>query len=370
MNISRPFITRPIATTLLAVALVLAGLLGYRALPVASLPSVAFPTILVTTRLPGANADTISRLITAPLERQLGDIAGLAAMSSVSSYGMSAITLRFDLREPLATAAQAVQAAINAAAATLPPNIPYPPVYTEVNPADAPIAIIALTSRTAPLYALANAANTLIAPRLSEVSGVGRVRVQGGMKKAIRVNVDPQRLAAYGLSLEAVRTAIGNANQNGPKGGLEGRRQAFAIGASDQIHTARDFRDIVVASVGGAPVTLGDVGTVGSGLENSAVTTTYNGVPAVLLSIDREPGANIVRTVARVEASLKGLSQALPAGTKLSVVANRTIAIKASVADVELTLVTSVILVILVIFVFLPTWRAALVPAVALPLSL
>ncbi len=370
MNISRPFITRPIATTLLAVALVLGGLLGYRALPVASLPSVAFPTILVTTRLPGANADTISRLITAPLERQLGDIAGLAAMSSVSSYGVSAITLRFDLHEPLAAAAQAVQAAINAAAATLPPNIPYPPVYTEVNPADAPIAIIALTSRTAPLYALANAANTLIAPRLSEVSGVGRVRIQGGMKKAIRVHVNPQRLAAYGLSLEAVRAAIVNANQNGPKGGLEGRRQAFAIGASDQIHTARGFREIVVAAVGGAPVTLGDVGTVGAGLENSAVTTTYDGVPAVLLSIDREPGANIVRTVARVEARLKGLSRALPAGTKLSVVANRTIAIKASVTDVELTLITSVILVILVIFLFLPTWRAALVPAVALPLSL
>ncbi len=370
MNVSRPFITRPIATALLAVALVLGGLLGYRALPVASLPSVAFPTILVTTRLPGANAETISRLITAPLERQLGDIAGLAAMSSVSSYGTSAITLRFNLHEPLATAAQAVQAAINAAAATLPPNIPYPPVYTEINPADAPIAVIALTSHTAPLYALANVANTQIAPRLSEVSGVGRVRVQGGMKKAIRVHVDPARLAAYGLSLEAVRTAIANANQNGPKGSLQGRRQAFAIGASDQIHTVRGFRDIVVASAGGAPVTLGDVGTVEAGLENTAVTTSYNGVPAVLLSIDREPGANIVRTVARVEASLKGLSKALPAGTKLSVVANRTIAIKASVADVELTLVTSVILVILIIFIFLPTWRAALVPAVALPLSL
>ncbi len=370
MNISRPFITRPIATSLLAVALLLAGILGYRALPVASLPSVDFPTILVTTRLPGANADTVSRLITAPLERQFGDIAGLAAMNSVSSYGTSAITLRFTLHESLTAAAQAVQAAIDAAAATLPPNIPYPPVYAEINPADAPIAVLALTSHTVPLYALANIANTLIAPRLSEVSGVGRVRVQGDMKKAVRVLVDPARLAAYGLSLEAVRTAIVNANQNGPKGGFEGRRQAFAVGATDQVRDARGFRRIVIASVGGAPVTIGDVGSVAPGLENSAVVATFDGVPAVLLSIDREPGANIVRTVARVQATLKDLSRALPADTTLSIVANRTATIKASVADVELTLITSVVLVVLVIFVFLPTWRAALIPAVALPLSL
>ena len=370
MNISRPFITRPIATTLLAVALLLGGLLGYRALPVASLPSVAFPTILVTTRLPGANADTVSRLITAPLQHQFGDIAGLADMSSVSSYGTSAITLRFTLHEPLTTAAQAVQAAIDAAAATLPPNIPYPPVYSEINPADSPVLMLALTSRTVPLYALANVANTLITPRLSEVSGVGRVRVQGGMKKAVRVHIDPTRLAAYGLSLENVRTAIANANQNGPKGGFEGRRQAFAVGATDQLRTVRGFRRIVIASVGGAPVTLADVGSVVPGLENPAVATTFNGTPAVLLSIDREPGANIVHTVARVKAALKGLSKTLPAATKLSIVANRTATIKASVADVELTLVTAIVLVVLVIFVFLPTWRAALIPAVALPLSL
>jgi multidrug efflux pump len=370
VNISRPFITRPIATTLLAVALLLGGILGYRALPVASLPSVAFPTILVTTRLPGANADTVSRLITAPLQHQFGDIAGLANMSSVSSYGTSAITLRFTLQEPLTTAAQAVQAAIDAAAATLPPNIPYPPVYSEINPADSPVLMLALTSRTVPLYALANIANTLITPRLSEVSGVGRVRVQGGMKKAVRVHIDPTRLAAYGLSLENVRTAIANANQNGPKGGFEGRRQAFAVGATDQVRTIRGFRHIVIASVGGAPVTLADVGSVVPGLENPAVATTFNGTPAVLLSIDREPGANIVHTVARVKTALKDLSKTLPAATKLSIVANRTATIKASVADVELTLVTAIVLVVLVIFVFLPTWRAALIPAVALPLSL
>ncbi|WP_298138484.1 efflux RND transporter permease subunit [Acidiferrobacter sp.] len=370
MNISRPFITRPIATTLLAVALLLGGILGYRSLPVAALPSVAFPTILVTTRLPGANADTVSRLITAPLQHEFGDIAGLSAMSSVSSYGTSAITLRFSLQESLTTAAQAVQAAIDAAAATLPPNIPYPPVYSEINPADSPIMVLALTSRTTPLPALASIANTLLTPRLSEVSGVGRVQVQGGMKKAIRVHINPVRLAAYGLSLEDVRTAIADANQNGPKGGFEGRHQAFAVGATDQLQSIRAFRRIVIASVGGTPVTIANVGSVAPGLENPSVVTTYNQVPAVLISIDREPGANIVRTVARVKAALSGLSKILPAATTFSIVANRTTTIKASVADVELTLMTAIVLVVLVIFVFLPTWRAALIPAVALPLSL
>ena len=370
MNISRPFIVRPIATSLLAVALLLAGLLGYRALPVASLPSVDFPTILVTTRLPGASPDIVARLITAPLERQMGDIAGLAAMSSVSSFGTSAITLRFKLHEPLDAAAQAVQAAINAAAATLPPNLPYPPVYAEINPADAPIMVLALTSTTAPLYALADIANTLLVPRLSEISGVGALRVTGGMKKAVRIHVDPARLAAYGLSLEDVRTAVSNANQNGPQGGFEGRRQSFALGATDQLRTLRGFRHIVIATVGGAPVTLADVGRVVPGLQNAWVAASYDGRPAVLLSVDREPNANIVATVKRVTAAIRDLRPTLPAGTTLSVVANRTTTIKASVTDVELTLLSSVALVILVIFLFLPTWRAALIPAVALPLSL
>ena len=370
MNISRPFIARPIATSLLAIALLLAGLLGYHALPVASLPSVDFPTILVTTKLPGASPDTISKLITAPLERQLGNIAGLGAMSSVSSMGTSAITLRFTLRKSLDSAAQAVQAAINAAAATLPPNLPYPPVYTKVNPADAPILTLALTSRTEPLYAIANATDTLLQPKLSEIAGVGQVTVEGDMKTAVRIHIDPTRLAAYGLSLEDVRTAISNANQNGPKGGFDGRTQAFAVGATDQLTTTQGYRNLVIASANGAPVTVRDVGSVHSGLQNTLVAASYNGVPAILLNIDREPNANIVQAVARIEAALPTLQRALPSGIKLTVVANRTATIKASVADVELTLITSVILVILVIFVFLPTWRATLIPAVALPLSL
>jgi len=370
VNVSAPFIARPIATSLLAVALLLAGLLGYRALPVASLPSVDFPTILITTRLPGANPQTMARLITAPLERQFGDIAGLDAMNSVSTLGMSAITLRFSLHERLDSAAQAVQAAINAAAATLPPNLPYPPVYSEVNPADAPIIVLALTSQIAPIAALANAANTLLQPKLSEVSGVGQVRVAGNMKKAIRVHIDPTRLAAYGLSLEDVRTALTAANQNGPKGGFEGRAQAFSLGANDQIQTPRDFNQVVLASVHGAPVTIGDVGSVSDGLQNEIVAASFNGIPAVLLTVYRAPGANIVNTVGRIVSALPALQKTLPPGLKLAIVANRTATIQASVADVRITLMTSVVLVILVIFLFLPTWRAAIIPAASLPLSL
>jgi len=370
MNISGPFIARPIATSLLAIALLLAGLLGYHALPVASLPSVDFPTILVTTKLPGASPDTVSKLITAPLERQLGDIAGLAAMSSVSSMDTSAITLRFTLKKSLDSAAQDVQAAINAAAATLPPNLPYPPLYTKVNPADAPILTLALTSHTEPLYAIADATNTLLQPKLSEIAGVGQVTVEGGMKKAVRVHIDPTRLAAYGLSLEDVRTAIDNANQNGPKGGFDGRTQAFSLGATDQLTTPENYQNVVIASINGAPVTLQDVGSVDSGLENDIIAASSNGVPAVLLDIHREPNANIVQTVARIEAALPALQRTLPPGIQVRVIANRTATIKASVADVEFTLITSVILVILVIFAFLPTWRATLIPAVALPLSL
>ncbi|MHB8253678.1 MAG: efflux RND transporter permease subunit [Acidiferrobacter sp.] len=370
MNISRPFIARPIATSLLAFALLLAGFLGYKALPVASLPSVDFPTLLVTTRLPGASPDTVSRLITAPLSRQLGDIAGLAAMSSVSSFGTSAITLRFTLHKSLDSAAQDVQAAINAAAATLPPNLPYPPTYTKVNPADAPILTLALTSRTIPLYAIADITDTALQPKLSEIAGVGQVRVEGGMKKAVRVHIDPTRLAAYGLSMEDVRTAITNANQNGPKGGFDGRAQAFSLGATDQLTSTDSYRHVVIASVNGAPVTLQDVGSVDPGLQNNIIAASYNGKPAVLLTIDREPNANIVQTVARIEAALPLLRHTLPSSIRLDIVANRTATIKASVADVELTMITAVILVILVIFAFLPTWRATLIPAAALPLSL
>ncbi|MDA8365125.1 MAG: efflux RND transporter permease subunit [Gammaproteobacteria bacterium] len=370
MNISKPFIEKPIATSLLAIALFLIGVLGYRSLPVASLPSVDFPTILVTTKLPGASPDTISKLITAPLERQFGEISGLDAMSSISSTGTSAITLRFELSKSIDSAAQDVQAAINAAAATLPLNLPYPPVYTKVNPADAPILTLALTSRTLPLFEVASAVGTLIEPKLSQISGVGKVTVEGGLKPAVRVTVDPTRLAAYGLSLEDVRNAIVNANQNGAKGEFDGTTQSFLLAANDQLPDAKSYRHVIIAYHAGAPVRLTDVGSVSDGLENDAAEATYNGVPAVILDIQREPGANIVKTVAEIKSALPELTKSLPTGIRARVVADRTQTIRASVKDVQITLLTSAVLVILVIFLFLPTLRATIIPAVTLPLSL
>lgn len=370
MNISRPFIDRPIATALLSLALLLLGILGYRALPVSSLPEVDFPTILVTTKLPGASPDTISKLITAPLERQLGQISGLSAMSSISSEGVSAITLRFSLAKSLDSAAQDVQAAINAASGTLPPNLPYPPVYTKVNPADAPILSIALTSGTVPLYEIASAAALPLQAKLSQIPGVGKVVLEGDIRRAVRVQIDPARLAAYGLSLEDVRTAIASSNQNGPKGGLNGPTQAFSLGANDQLVSTRAYRRLIIAYRNGAPVRLSDVGHVAPGLENDAAAASYNGVPAIILDIDREPGANIIATVRDIKEALPALSRALPSDIHLRTVADRTSTIRASVRDVQITLITSAALVILVIFLFLPTLRALMIPAVALPLSL
>jgi multidrug efflux pump len=370
VNISAPFIARPVATSLLAIALLLIGALGYRALPVSSLPQVDFPTIQVVTKLPGASPDTASKLLTAPLERQFGQIAGLAAMSSISSQGTSAITLRFDLSMPMTTAAQDVQAAINAASGTLPPNLQYPPTYSEVNPADAPILTLALTSRTLPLDAIADAAQTRLVPKLSQVKGVGKVTVEGGLTKAIRIDVNPARLAAYGVSLEDVRNAIANANQSGAKGALDGHNQAYTIGANDQITVPAQYRDLIIAYRKGAPVRLSAVGTVSAGLENDLQSASYDGTPAVVLDIQRQPGANIVSTVADVRTALAGLRAAMPPGIDVKVVADRTGTIRASVRDVQITLITAALLVVLVIFLFLPSPRAVLVPAVALPLSI
>ncbi|MCW8307349.1 efflux RND transporter permease subunit [Acidiphilium sp. PA] len=370
MNISGPFIGRPVATTLLAIAIFLLGVLGYQALPVSSLPQVDFPTIQVVTKLPGASPDTASKLLTAPLERQFGEIAGLASMSSISSQGTSAITLRFDLSVSLDTAAQNVQAAINAASGTLPPNLQYPPTYTEVNPADAPIITLALTSKTVPIYTIANAAQTQIVPKLSEISGVGNVSVEGGMTKAIRINVNPARLAAYGISLEDVRNAIANANQSGAKGAFNGTNQAYTLGANDQITDPAQYRNVIIAYQNKAPVRLSAVGSVTDGLENNQQIASYNNTPAVVIDIERQPGANIVSTVQNVQSALSDLGKDLPPGIKLQIVANRTGTIKASVNDVQITLLTSALLVVLVIFLFLPNPRAVLIPAVALPLSI
>ena len=370
MNISAPFIARPIATILLSVAVLLAGALGYRTLPLASLPTVDFPTIQVTTSLPGASPDTVATLITASLERQFGQITGLDTMTSTSSEGVSQITLQFSLKRTLDSAAQDVQAAINASSGTLPLTLPYPPTYSKVNPADVPILSLALTSDQVAIDKMSDAADTLLQPKLSQVDGVGRVTVQGGQRPAVRVRMDPARLAAYGLSMEDVRTAISAANVSGSKGGFDGPRLSSALQANDQLVSPDAYRNLIITYKNGAPVRLSALGTVVDGLENDRVAGTFNGRPAVVLDVQRQPGANIVATVAAIREALPALQRAIPAGIRLTTFADRTETIRASVHDVERTLAIAIGLVVLVIFLFLRSWRATLVPAVALPLSL
>jgi multidrug efflux pump len=370
MSISAPFIARPVATCLLAVAVLLGGALGYNALPVSALPQVDFPTIVVTTQYPGAGPETMSTLITAPLERQLGQINGIQTMQSASSVGVSEITLQFDLTRSMDGAAQDVQAAINTAQGVLPQSLPYPPTYNRVNPADAPILSLAVTSDTLPADQVADAADTLLQPKLSQIDGVGRVVVQGGLKPAVRVNLDPARLAAYGLSLEDVRSAISTANVSGAKGSFNGPHQSYSIGTNDQLVSPESYKNLVLAWRAGAAVRLGDVGSVTHGVENDRVAAWYKGMPAVLLDVQRQPGANIVATVDAVRAELPELTKALPPGIRLEVSADRTQTIRASVDDVQRTLLLAMVLVVAVIFLFLRNARATFIPAVALPLSL
>ena len=370
MSVSTPFIRRPIATSLLGVAIMLGGLLGYWSLPVSSLPQVDFPTIQVTTRLPGANPDTMTALVTAPLERQFGQIPALALMTSSSSFGISQITLQFELSREIDAAAQDVQAAINAAGSTLPRNLPYPPTYSKVNPADAPIITLALTSETIALRQLSDLADTLMAQRLSEVSGVGRVSVQGGIRPAVRIQADLARLASYNLSMEDVRLAIVGANVAGPKGALDGAQQSYSIAANDQLSSADAYKDVTIAYRNGAPVLLSDIAQVVDGLENTKVAGWYDGVPAVVIDIQRQPGANVIQTVERIRAELPRLQRAIPTGVNLAIVHDRTTTIRASIRDVQFTLVLSTVLVVLVVLMFLRTIRATIIAGVALPLSL
>ncbi|GAB0118602.1 efflux RND transporter permease subunit [Acidisoma sp. 7E03] len=370
MSVSSPFIARPIATALLAVAVLLSGLLGYMELPVSSLPEVEFPTIEVTTQLPGAGPDTISKLITAPLERQLGEIQGVVGMTSTSSQGLSQIILQFSLDRNIDDAAQDVQAGINASGGTLPTSLPYPPTYAKVNPADTPILTLALTSKTVPLYTLADDAVTLLQPKLAQISGIGQVTVLGGMRQAFRIQADPARLAAYSLSLEDIRNAVTDGNQNGSKGGFDGPAQAVTVGANDQLETAKDYSDLVITYRNGAPVRLRDVATVVTGMENNQTDVRFNGQPAVVLSIQRQPGANIVATANLVKEALPQLEASLPGAVKIQLVSDRTTTIRASVRDVQFTLLLSVLLVVLVIYLFLGSVRATIIPGVALPLSL
>ncbi len=370
MSVSSPFIHRPIATSLLGVAVMLGGFLGYWWLPVSALPQVDFPTIQVTTQLPGANPDTIAALVTAPLERQFGQIPALQTMTSSSSFGISQVTLQFDLNRDIDAAAQDVQSAINAAGSTLPRNLPYPPLYSKVNPADSPIITLAITSKTIDLRALSDMADTIMAPRLSEVTGVGHVSVQGGIRPAIRIQADLSRLASYGIALDDMRTAIVGANVAGPKGSLDGAHQSYTISANDQITTVDVYKDMVLAFRNGAPVKISDVADVLDGLENTKVGAWYRGEPSIVIDVQRQPGANVIETVQRVRAELPRLRRAMPAGANLTIVNDRTTTIRASIHDVQFTLVLSIGLVVLVVLIFLRTIRATIIAGVALPLSL
>ena len=370
MNISSPFILRPIATGLMAVAILLCGVLGYLRLPVSSLPQVDFPTILVKTQLPGANPETMASTVTAPLERLFGQIPSLVSMSSQSSFGLSQITLLFDLDRDIDAASQDVQAAISASSALLPRALPYPPTYSKVNPADAPIVSIALISESSELRTMSDLADTLISPRLSEITGVGHVAIQGGVRPAVRIRADLARLAAYKIGIDDLRLAIVGANVAGSKGTLDGAHQAWIISANDQIAAAEAYRNIVVASRNNVSVMLRDVAEVVDGLENVRVGGWYNGRQAVILDVQKQPGANIIQTVDRIGQELPRLQRLIPAGVQLAIVQDRTRTIRASVDEVEFTLLLSVVLVVLVVLLFLRSLRATIVAAITLPLSI
>ena len=372
MSVSSPFIHRPIATSLLGVAVMLGGALGYWWLPVSALPQVDFPTIQVTTQLPGANPDTIASLVTAPLERQFGQIPALPTMTSSSSFGISQVTLQFDLNRDIDAAAQDVQSAINAAGSTLPRNLPYPPLYSKVNPADAPIITLALTSQyDRPAHARATWPTPSWRRGCREVTGVGHVSVQGGIRPAIRIQADLARLAAYGIALEDLRTAIVSANVAGAKGSLDGAHQSYTIAANDQIDRRRRLQDRGRRlSATARRCCISDVADVVDGLENTKVGGWYQGKPAIIIDMQRQPGANVIETVQRMRAELPRLQRAMPAGAKLTVVNDRTATIRASIHDVQFTLMLSVVLVVLVVLIFLRTVRATIIAGVALPLSL
>ncbi len=370
MSISEPFIRRPVATTLLTVGLLLAGLIGYRQLPVSALPQVDYPTILVSTLLPGASAETMASAVTTPLERQFGQVPALAQMTSVSSFGTSQITLQFELDRSIDAAEQDVQAAINAASNLLPRTLPAPPTYSKSNPADVPILTLAVSSKTLPLDQVNDAADSILAQKISQVFGVGLVTINGAQKPAIRVQVDPAALAGTGLTLEDVRAAVAASNVNQPKGNLDGPRQDFLLATNDQLERAASFRPLVIAYKNGAPVRLDDVADAYEGVENNQLAGWANRDRAVILNVQRQPGANVIDTADRVKALLPQLRATISQAVDVSILADRTETVRASVEDVQFTLVLTVLLVIAVIYVFLRSLRATFIPGVAVPLSL
>jgi hydrophobe/amphiphile efflux-1 (HAE1) family protein len=371
MNISAPFILRPVATTLLTAALVLLGVLGYLFLPTAALPTVDFPTIQVTSTFPGAAPDVVETSITAPLEHHFGLIPGLNSMTSTSSYGMSQITLQFALSRKIETASQDVQAAINGASGWVPISLlPGPPTYRQVNPADAPVLILAVASDTLPLEMVDEYAETVIVQKLSQLSGVGRVTIEGGQTRAIRLQFNPSKLANLGLSPEDVRLAVAAATTDTPKGSIHGERQAFEVGANDQLFRADAYLDVVVAYRNGAPVRFRDVGRALDGVENSESAGWYDGARSVILNIQRQPGANTIEVVDAVKALLPKLTAKLPPTLKVTIVTDRTTTIRASISDMQHSLLLAVVLVVMVMLVFLRRLWATLIPSIVLPVSI
>ena len=370
MSPSRTFILRPIATILMMVAILVIGLVAYTTLPISALPEADYPTIQVQTFYPGASPQVMSSAVTAPLERQFGQVAGLTQMTSTSSDGSSIIVLQFSLNLNIDVAEQEVQAAINAAQGYLPTDLPVPPVYSKVNPADAPVLTLALTSETLPLSKVEDLVDSRLAPKISQLSGVGLVTISGGNKPAVRIQANPVALSSYGINLEDLRSALVNASVNSAKGSFDGPAQNFQINANDQLLSSEGYKDVVVAYKNGAPVMLTDVAKITDGIENTRLAGWMNQTPAVIVNVQRQPGANTIAVVKEIETLLPKLQAGLPASVKLKVLTDRSNTIRASVADVEFELMLTIGLVVLVIFVFLRSFTATLIPAVAVPLSL
>ncbi|CCG87715.1 MdtB/MuxB family multidrug efflux RND transporter permease subunit [Erwinia piriflorinigrans] len=367
---SRQFILRPVATTLLMIAILLAGIMGYRALPVSALPEVDYPTIQVVTLYPGASPDVVTSAITAPLERQFGQMSGLKQMASQSSGGASVVNLQFQLALPLDVAEQEVQAAINAATNLLPADLPNPPVYSKVNPADPPIMTLAVTTTSMPMTQVTDMVETRVAQKISQVSGVGLVTLSGGQRPAVRVKLNAQALAALGITSETVRSAISSANVNSAKGSLDGPDRSITLSANDQIKTVEGYRQLIISYQNGAPVRLGDVATVEQGAENSWLGAWANRQPAIVLNVQRQPGANIIETADNIRRMLPSLTASLPKSVDVQLLSDRTTNIRASVDDVQFELLLALALVVMIIYLFLRNAAATLIPAVAVPLSL
>ena len=370
MSPSRIFILRPVATTLLMAAILIVGLVAFRFLPLAALPEVDYPTIQVQTFYPGASPDVMTSSVTAPLERQLGEMPGLKQMSSSSSAGASVITLQFELDLSMDVAEQQVQAAINAAGNLLPADLPAPPAYAKVNPADAPVLSLALTSSTLPLTEVEDFADTHLAQKISQLAGVGLVTIGGGQRQSLRVRVNPAALAAYGLNLDDVRTIVGNGNANLAKGNIDGLARAYTIDSNDQLTTPAAYRNLIIAYKSGAPVRLSDVTTIENAPENANLAAWVNTTPAIILNIQRQPGANVITVVESIRALLPDLRSALPPSVDMGILTDRTTTIRASIADVEFELALAVALVVLVIFVFLRSVPATVIPSLSVPLSI